>query len=153
MISLLRGRAWTPIALTLNNYFPGNRLSSQLTRSIFPALPLLTGEGGVGGLPEVPQPGLWLTHWLFLRTTTLCSSLISGFHPVQCTELRALREAWGRSLQAVSPGPDSLGLRREPLASPVASGLECASPDVSRMVISALELWSGEALHIPKEGH
>lgn len=68
-------------------------------------------------------------------------------------ELRAFREAWGRSLRAFSPRPDSLGLRREPLDSPVASGLECASPDVSRMVISALELWSGEALHIPEEGH
>ena len=103
--------------------------------------------------PSYHQPGVWLIHWLFLRTTTLCSSLISGFHPVQCMELRAFREAWGRSLRAFSPRPDSLGLRREPLDSPVASGLECASPDVSRMVISALELWSGEALHIPEEGH
>lgn len=36
---------------------------------------------------------------------------------------------------------------------PVAGRLECASPDVSEMVISASGPWSGEALHIPEEGH
>lgn len=61
--------------------------------------------------------------------------------------------AWHHLLWAAPPGPDDLGLWREPPDGPVAGRLECASPDVSGMVISASELWSEEALHIPEEGH
>lgn len=68
-------------------------------------------------------------------------------------EAASCLRAWCQSLQAALLGLDSLGLWREPPGGPVAGGLECASPDVSEMVMSVLELWSGEALHIPGEGH
>lgn len=74
-------QARTPIALAPNNYCYGDQRPTQHAGSIFPALP--AARRGGGELPSHPQPGPSLTHWLFLRTITLFSFLVSGFPPVQ----------------------------------------------------------------------